>query len=73
METRRIVTSKTPGAQNGRQFVEPAEFIAQILSRRPLQRCDDPGAAVRGLLDPATGRRIFVNAESLLEAVRVAR
>lgn len=49
-----------------RQFVDPEEFILQIMSRRQLMRCDDSGDDVRGLLDPATGRRIFIETDRLL-------
>lgn len=73
METRGVESGKIAAGRNGRQFVDPAEFLAEITSRRSLQRCDETGAAVRGLLDPATGRRIFIDAETLLSAYQSDR
>jgi hypothetical protein len=52
------------------QYVEPAVFLAEMTSRRALQRSDEHGATVRGLLDPETGQRILISEEHLLAAVR---
>ena len=67
MENRGFTTTMT--ADVNEQFVDPAEFLKQMTSRRKLQRCDDSGTTVRGLLDPETGRRILINEDRLMEAV----
>lgn len=70
MEFRRFGNGMTAQERLRGQFVEPSVFLAEMTSRRPLLRCDENGATVRGLLDPETGRRILISEEHLLSAVR---
>lgn len=42
------------------RHVEPDEFCRLVVSMRPLQRCDDPEAGLRGLEDTATGEQFYV-------------
>lgn len=62
------VGTMAQGQENG-QFVDPDEFLHQMMSRRRLLRCDTNGATVRGLFDPQTGRRILVEESRLIEAM----
>jgi hypothetical protein len=54
------------------QFVEREEFSTLLISRRTLVRENDGGAGLRGLFEPATGRRFMVEEEKLFAAERVA-
>jgi hypothetical protein len=48
------------------RFVSPAEFCRLLLSRRRFVRSDVHGANLKGLFDPATGMRFFVEADRLV-------
>ena len=52
-------------SQPGCVFVHPDEFQVLAVSTRKFYRSDDPVAEVRGLLDPATGKRYFTEEERL--------
>jgi hypothetical protein len=47
------------------RFVDPAEYRRLLLSRRRLERADEPRAALRGLRDVRSGRRYLVEDELL--------
>jgi hypothetical protein len=47
------------------RFVDPPEYRRLLLSRRLLERADEPRAAVHGLRDVRTGRRYLVEDERL--------
>jgi len=47
------------------RYVQPQEFYSLLLSRRRLERADDPEALLRGVKDPATGTRFFIEAAKL--------
>lgn len=66
MTNRVAVRDRMTDSKSSRQFVDREEYILHIMSRRQLERCDDSGSDVRGLFDPATGRRIFIEANRLL-------
>lgn len=72
MEDSGVVRSKavappTSVSRESRHFVDPEEYLNQLVSRRHLFRCDDEGSNVRGLWDPATGDRIFVEDRLLIQ------
>lgn len=52
-------------AQPDSRFIEPADFISRATSRQSFLRADVTEAAVRGLFDPTTGTRFFVEDEKL--------
>jgi hypothetical protein len=70
MEFRRFGNGMTAQDRLRGQYVEPAVFLAEMTSRRALQRSDENGATVRGLLDPETGQRILISEEHLFAALR---
>jgi hypothetical protein len=41
-------------------FLRPSEFVTLATSRQKLVRADDPRLGIRGLVDPETGTRYFV-------------
>jgi hypothetical protein len=47
------------------RFIDPAEYRRLLLSRRRLERSDEPRAALRGLRDVGSGRRYLVEDERL--------
>ena len=47
------------------QFVDREEFCRLLVSRRGLERLDDPRARARGLLDRSTGVRFLIESERL--------
>jgi len=47
------------------RFVDPAEYRRLLLSRRRLERADEPRAALRGLRDVRSGRLYVVEDERL--------
>ena len=46
-------------------FVSPAQFCELLVSRRNLDRSDDPDAQARGLVDRSIGMRFLVKEEEL--------
>ena len=51
--------------QNAR-FIEPEQFVRLLVSRKKLVRVDDKTAGIRGLFEPSTGKRFFIEEEKLL-------
>jgi hypothetical protein len=47
------------------EMVEPDEFLALAISRRPLERTSAPGEGLTGLTDVASGRRVAVESQRL--------
>ena len=52
------------------EFIEQRTFLALLVSRMRLQRCDDPRARTRGLLDRASGRRYLIEEERIPPYIR---
>jgi hypothetical protein len=48
------------------RFVDCEEFRELLTSRRKLVRADDRSAGVRGLFEPATGERFFIEENRLV-------
>lgn len=48
------------------RFVERDEFCMLAISCRKLERYDDTGAELRGLLDPSTGTLYWIEEERLV-------
>lgn len=47
------------------RLVRRDEFCALLLSRRPLERCNDESAQCRGLFDPRTGELFNIRVSDL--------
>lgn len=47
-------------------FVEPDEYCQLATANRQLIRSDEPAAGIRGILDPESGMRFFIEEEKLL-------
>ena len=47
------------------RFVDPEEYRQLLVSSRQLLRADEPGARLRGLVDPSTGTRFMTEEERL--------
>lgn len=65
MEPQGTVTGTRSADEVRDEYVDPAEFLDQMTSRRRLLRCDENGATIRGLLDPETGQRILIEENRL--------
>ena len=50
-------------AQENVQFVNRQQYCKLLVANRVLNRCDVPSARVRGIYDPALGRRYFIEEE----------
>ena len=46
-------------------FVESLEFCQLLVGRKKLRRSDEKAAAMRGLIDPATGVKFLIEEEKL--------
>lgn len=53
------------------RIVSAAEFSTMIVSRSAFSRADEPGANMLGLLDEATGCRVFVKEEEMQPSRRM--
>ena len=58
-------------ASNECLFVNCEDFQARSVSRRRLIRSDDAASGLRGLLDPETGERFFIEEENLRQVTPV--
>lgn len=61
VEVKRIELRSQPGCV----FVDPTEFLRLATSARRLVRSDEGAAQIRGLYEPATGKRFFTEQEKL--------
>jgi hypothetical protein len=52
-------------SEEGCRFVDTATFVDLLVAPRTLRRANDPGARVRGLLDPTIGVRFLIEEEKL--------
>jgi len=52
------------------RFVDSDEFLRLLVSSRPLDRLDDPGAGLLGLCDRATGERYWISAARMPRPAR---
>lgn len=69
----RIASTEPHGGTNNSHYVSPAQFCELLTSRRNLDRCDQPDAMHRGLVDRAIGVRFLVLAAELEKHERSKR
>jgi hypothetical protein len=53
-------TAATPDFSK-RELVDRETFLSLLVARRPLRRCDDSDAGLRGLLDQDSGHWYVIN------------